>query len=98
MTINGNQLCELDVIASTEMRIGAVVGAGVFVLTGAAAANNSGSALAISFAIAEAVCGTAALSHAESAAVILKAVSACSCACWDVRRINCVVYWLKSRT
>jgi APA family basic amino acid/polyamine antiporter len=64
--------------ALTALGIGAIVGTGIFVLTGVAAANNAGPALALSFVIAGFVCGLAALCYAEFAAMIPVAGSAYS--------------------
>ena len=54
----------------TALGIGAIIGTGIFVLTGVAAANNAGPALALSFILAGAVCGLAALCYSEFAAMI----------------------------
>ena len=54
----------------TLMGIGAIVGTGIFVITGMVAANYSGPALVISFAIAGAVCAFAALAYAEFASMV----------------------------
>lgn len=50
--------------------IGAIVGTGIFVITGLAAANFSGPALFISFILAAIVCGLAALTYAEFASTV----------------------------
>lgn len=50
--------------------IGAIVGTGIFVITGLAAANFSGPALVISFLIAGIACILAALSYAEFASIV----------------------------
>ncbi|HEX7323967.1 MAG TPA: amino acid permease [Rhodanobacteraceae bacterium] len=68
----------LGPIALTALGIGAIVGTGIFVLTGVAAAQNAGPALAISFVIAGFVCGMSALCYAEFAAMIPVAGSAYS--------------------
>ncbi|HBC98006.1 MAG TPA: amino acid permease [Clostridium sp.] len=60
----------------TMLGIGAIVGTGIFVLTGIAAANYSGPALVISFMIAGLACGFAALCYSEIAAMIPVAGSA----------------------
>ncbi len=62
----------------TGLGIGAIIGTGIFVLTGVAAANNAGPALALSFILAGAVCALAALCYAEFAAMIPVAGSAYS--------------------
>jgi APA family basic amino acid/polyamine antiporter len=52
------------------MGIGAIIGAGIFVLTGIAAATKAGPALIISFMVSGSACAFAALSYAELAASI----------------------------
>lgn len=75
----GNELRRsLGPVALTALGIGAIVGTGIFVLTGVAAANHAGPALALSFVIAGAVCAMAAFSYAEFAAMIPTAGSAYS--------------------
>ncbi|MER7798438.1 amino acid permease [Microbacterium sp. NPDC096154] len=56
--------------------IGVCVGAGIFVLTGHAAATNAGPAIAISFLIAGVACALAALCYAEFASTVPVAGSA----------------------
>src|SRR5262245_44517655 len=56
--------------------IGAIIGAGIFVLTGQAAANYSGPAIVISFLAAGFACALAGLCYAEMAAMIPIAGSA----------------------
>jgi APA family basic amino acid/polyamine antiporter len=56
--------------------IGAIVGAGIFVLTGQAAAQNAGPALALSFVLAGITCAFAGLCYAEFASIIPIAGSA----------------------
>jgi APA family basic amino acid/polyamine antiporter len=56
--------------------IGAIIGAGIFVLTGQAAANSAGPAIALSFIFAGIVCGFAGLCYAEFASLIPIAGSA----------------------
>ncbi|KAF1710470.1 amino acid permease [Pseudoxanthomonas kalamensis DSM 18571] len=50
--------------------IGAVIGAGIFVLTGQAAANHAGPAIMLSFVLAGAACALAGLCYAEFAALL----------------------------
>ncbi|HEY7753382.1 MAG TPA: amino acid permease [Steroidobacteraceae bacterium] len=50
--------------------IGAVIGAGIFVLTGHAAANHAGPAVVLSFVIAGVACGLAGLCYAEFASML----------------------------
>ncbi|MDZ4751381.1 MAG: amino acid permease [Flavobacteriales bacterium] len=56
--------------------IGAIIGAGLFSITGGAAANNAGPAVTISFIIAALGCGFAGLCYAEFASMIPVAGSA----------------------
>jgi basic amino acid/polyamine antiporter, APA family len=56
--------------------VGAIVGTGIFVVTGVAAANYSGPALVVSFSIAGTACVFAALCYAEFATVVPIAGSA----------------------
>ena len=60
----------------TLMGIGAIIGTGIFVITGVVAANYSGPALVISFIISGTVCAFAALSYAEFASMVPVAGSA----------------------
>lgn len=52
------------------MGIGAIVGAGIFVLTGIAAAKQAGPAIILSYVLASFVCACSALSYAELAASV----------------------------
>jgi APA family basic amino acid/polyamine antiporter len=56
--------------------IGAIIGAGIFVLTGNAAAQNAGPAIVVSFILCGAVCAFAGLCYAEFASLIPIAGSA----------------------
>jgi len=56
--------------------IGAIIGAGIFVLTGQAAAKHAGPAVALSFVLAGIVCAFAGLCYAEFASIIPIAGSA----------------------
>ena len=60
---------QLGPIQLTLLGIGAVIGTGIFVLT-AEAAQKAGPGMMISFVIAAAVCGLAALAYAELAAMV----------------------------
>jgi APA family basic amino acid/polyamine antiporter len=60
----------LGPISLTAMGIGAIVGTGIFVLTGVAAAKYAGPGLMISFVIAGIVSGLAALCYAEFASSV----------------------------
>ncbi len=50
--------------------VGAIIGAGIFVLTGQAAANHAGPAITISFVLAGIACGLAGLCYAEFASLL----------------------------
>jgi APA family basic amino acid/polyamine antiporter len=63
----------LDVIV---MGVGAMIGAGIFVLTGQAAATEAGPGITLSFVLAGVVCALAALCYAELAAMVPAAGSA----------------------
>src|SRR4051794_34655674 len=56
--------------------IGAIIGAGFFVLTGTAAAENAGPAVALSFVLGSIACGFAGLCYAEMASTVPIAGSA----------------------
>ena len=56
--------------------IGAIIGAGIFVLTGTAAATAAGPAVSLSFVLAGIVCAFAGLCYAEFASIIPIAGSA----------------------
>ena len=60
----------------TLLGIGAIIGTGIFVLTGTAAANQAGPAIAVSYMAAGIACAFAALCYAEFAAMIPIAGSA----------------------
>jgi len=60
----------------TLLGIGAIIGAGIFVLTGTAAANYAGPGIVISFIISGIACGFAALCYAEFASMLPVAGSA----------------------
>ncbi|MBA5850778.1 amino acid permease [Clostridium sp. cel8] len=66
----------LGAFGLTMLGIGAIIGTGIFVLTGEAAADYSGPALIISFIIAGIACGCAALCYSEFAAMVPAAGSA----------------------
>src|SRR5690606_2004517 len=60
----------------TVFGIGVIIGTGIFVLTGVAARNTAGPAVALSFVIAGVVCGLAAMCSAEFASTVPVAGSA----------------------
>jgi APA family basic amino acid/polyamine antiporter len=60
----------LDARALVLLGIGAIIGTGIFVLTGTAAANHAGPALVLSFIIAGIGCAFAGLCYAEFAAML----------------------------
>jgi APA family basic amino acid/polyamine antiporter len=60
----------------TLLGIGAIIGTGIFVLTGTAAANQAGPAIMVSYLVAGLACGFAALCYAEFASMIPIAGSA----------------------
>jgi APA family basic amino acid/polyamine antiporter len=60
----------LSVVGLTAFGIGSIIGTGIFVLTGTAAANQAGPALMLSFVIAGGACALVALCYAEFAAMI----------------------------
>jgi APA family basic amino acid/polyamine antiporter len=68
----------LGALDLTLLGIGAIVGAGIFVLTGVAAARYAGPAITLSFVVAGFACAMAALCYAEFAAMIPIAGSAYS--------------------
>ncbi len=66
----------LGALNLTTLGIGAIIGAGIFVLTGHAAAANAGPAIALSFVLAGITCAFAGLCYAEFASIIPIAGSA----------------------
>ena len=60
----------LGPVSLTALGVGAIIGAGIFVLTGAAAARYAGPAVILSFALAGLACAIVALCYAELAALI----------------------------
>jgi APA family basic amino acid/polyamine antiporter len=66
----------LSALDLTLLGIGAIIGTGIFVLTGTAAANQAGPAITLSYVAAGLACGFAALCYAEFAAMIPIAGSA----------------------
>jgi len=76
---SGGQLVRaLSLPALTAFGIGSIIGTGIFVLTGTAAANHAGPALVVSFLIAGVAAAFAALCYAELASMIPVAGSAYS--------------------
>jgi APA family basic amino acid/polyamine antiporter len=66
----------LGVVGLTSLGIGAIIGSGIFVATGEAAANKAGPAVMISFVVAGLGCALAALCYAEFASLAPVAGSA----------------------
>ncbi|MCL6508273.1 MAG: amino acid permease, partial [Bryobacteraceae bacterium] len=66
----------LSSVDLTMLGIGAIIGAGIFVLTGQAAAKHAGPAIVISFVLAAIACVFAGLCYAEMASMIPIAGSA----------------------
>ncbi|KAK9764098.1 hypothetical protein K7432_008691 [Basidiobolus ranarum] len=60
----------LNFVDLTAIGIGAIIGTGIFVLTGIAAAKNAGPAVVLSFVVSGIAAGTAALSYSEMACMI----------------------------
>jgi APA family basic amino acid/polyamine antiporter len=66
----------LGPVQLTSLGVGAVIGTGIFVLTGVAAHDRSGPAMILSFAVAGFACALAALCYAEFASMAPVAGSA----------------------
>ncbi|MFF4316826.1 amino acid permease [Streptomyces sp. 900105755] len=66
----------LSALDLTVFGVGVIIGTGIFVLTGTAARNTAGPAVALSFVVAGVVCGLAALCYAEFASTVPVAGSA----------------------
>ena len=66
----------LSLVSLIALGIGAVIGAGIFVLTGHAAAEHAGPAISLSFVLAGIVCAFAGLCYAEMASTVPIAGSA----------------------
>ena len=66
----------LGPIQLTSLGVGAIIGAGIFVATGAAARNVAGPALMVSYVVAGVTCIFAALCYAEFASMVPVAGSA----------------------
>jgi len=67
---NGSLRKELGAFDLTMLGVGAIIGTGVFVLTGVAAAEHAGPALVLSFILAGLACVFAALCYAEFASMV----------------------------
>ncbi|MDQ3937590.1 MAG: amino acid permease, partial [Chloroflexota bacterium] len=67
---------ELGALDIVVFGVGVIIGAGIFVLTGVAAATEAGPAVALSFVFAAVVCAFAALCYAEFASMVPVAGSA----------------------
>src|SRR5690242_21044128 len=66
----------LSALNLVSLGIGAIIGAGIFVLTGHAAASNAGPAIALSFVLGGVACAFAGLCYAEMASTVPIAGSA----------------------
>src|SRR6266849_276776 len=66
----------LGPVALTALGVGAIIGAGIFVLTGLAAHDKAGPGLVLSFVVAGIACALAALCYAEFASMVPVAGSA----------------------
>src|SRR4051794_5763453 len=66
----------LSAASLVSLGVGGVIGAGIFVITGQAAATNAGPAITLSFILAGVVCTFAALCYAEMASAVPIAGSA----------------------
>ncbi|MFN3478602.1 MAG: amino acid permease, partial [bacterium] len=66
----------LGALALISLGLGAIIGAGIFVITGHAAASYAGPAVAISFIISGIACALAGLAYAEFASMVPVAGSA----------------------
>jgi len=66
----------LGPVQLTSLGVGAVIGAGIFVATGAAARNQAGPALMVSYMVAGLICIFSALCYAEFASMVPVAGSA----------------------
>ncbi|KAI9597600.1 hypothetical protein BDF19DRAFT_420512 [Syncephalis fuscata] len=73
---NGDLVRSLGAIQLTGLGIGAIIGTGIFVLTGSAAANYAGPGVIISFVISGLAAAFAALSYSELSSMIPVAGSA----------------------
>ena len=71
----------LSALNLVSLGIGAIIGAGIFVLTGHAAAANAGPAITLSFVLGGIVCAFAGLCYAEMASTVPIAGSAYTYAC-----------------
>jgi APA family basic amino acid/polyamine antiporter len=67
---------DLSALSLVALGIGCTIGAGIFVLTGTAAATNAGPAVSLSFLISALVCACAGLCYAEMASAVPVAGSA----------------------
>src|SRR5919109_1473972 len=68
--------CVLGPVQLTSLGVGAIIGTGIFVLTGVAAHDRTGPALMLSFVVAGIACIFAALCYAEFASMVPVAGSA----------------------
>jgi APA family basic amino acid/polyamine antiporter len=82
---------ELTALDLAIFGVGVIIGTGIFVLTGVAAKDNAGPAVALSFVIAGIVCGLAALCYAEFASTVPVAGSAYT---YSYATIGEIVAWI----
>ena len=79
------RLSALNLVA---LGIGAIIGAGIFVLTGHAAAANAGPAITLSFVLGAVACAFAGLCYAEMASTVPIAGSAYTYAYATIGRVH----------
>lgn len=82
---------DLSALDLTVFGIGVIIGTGIFVLTGVAARENAGPAVALSFVVAGVVCALAALCYAEFASSVPVAGSAYT---YSYATLGEVVAWI----
>ncbi len=78
----------LGALDLTTLGIGAIIGTGIFVLTGVAAANYAGPGLVLSFLLAGIVCAFAALCYSEFASSVPASGSAIRIATQHLARLS----------
>src|SRR5437667_1324086 len=84
----------LGPVGLTSLGIGAIIGAGIFVMTGRAAANDAGPAIMLSYAFAGVGCALAAFCYAEFASLAPVAGSAYTYAYATPGEVlACIIRW-----